>query len=146
MGTSVERSASETAFHKRGTSFRIPGEEVDGMDVIAVAEAGARAAEHARSGQGPFILEMKTYRYRGHSMSDPAKYRSKDEVDEVKKTRDPIDHLREKLDAAKVTEDELKAIDAEVKRIVAEAAEFARTSPEPDASELYTDVYLEAAE
>ncbi len=146
MGTSIERSTSETHLHKRGISFRIPGEEVDGMDVDAVAEAGARAAEHARSGNGPYILEMKTYRYRGHSMSDPAKYRSKEEVDEVKKTRDPIDHLREKLDAAKVTEDELKVIDAEVKRIVAEAAEFARTSPEPDASELYTDVYLEAAE
>ncbi len=146
MGTSIERSASETHLHKRGISFRIPGEEVDGMDVEAVAEAGARAAEHARSGNGPYILEMKTYRYRGHSMSDPAKYRTKEEVDEVKKTRDPIDHLREKLDAAKVTEDELKTIDAEVKRIVAEAAEFARTSPEPDASELYTDVYLEAAE
>ena len=144
MGTSVERSASETAFHKRGTSFRIPGEEVDGMDVTAVAEAGARAAEHARSGQGPFILEMKTYRYRGHSMSDPAKYRTKDEVDQVKQTRDPIDHLKERLVAVGVTEDDLKVVDAEVKRIVAEAAEFARTSPEPDPSELYTDVYLEA--
>ncbi len=146
MGTSVERSAAETHLYKRGASFRIPGEEVDGMDVEAVAAAGAKAAEHARSGQGPFILEMKTYRYRGHSMSDPAKYRTKEEVDEVKKTRDPIEHLREKLDAAKVTEDELKAIDAEVKRIVADAAEFARTSPEPDPAELYTDVYLEAAE
>jgi pyruvate dehydrogenase E1 component alpha subunit len=146
MGTSVERSASETAFHKRGTSFRIPGEEVDGMDVTAVAEAGARAAEHARSGQGPFILEMKTYRYRGHSMSDPAKYRTKDEVDNVKQTRDPIDHLKERLAKAGVTEDDLKVVDAEVKRIVAEAAEFARTSPEPDPSELYTDVYLEAAQ
>ena len=146
MGTSVERSASETAFHKRGTSFRIPGEEVDGMDVVAVREAGARASEHARTGQGPYILEMKTYRYRGHSMSDPAKYRTKDEVDEVKKTRDPIDHLKERLAAAGVTEDDLKGIDAEVKRIVAEAAEFARTSPEPDPSELYTDVYLEAAQ
>src|SRR3954471_571353 len=122
MGTSVERSASETAFHKRGTSFRIPGEEVDGMDVIAVAEAGARAAEHARSGQGPFILEMKTYRYRGHSMSDPAKYRTKDEVDNVKQTRDPIDHLKERLAKAGVTEDDLKVVDGEVKRIVAEAA------------------------
>jgi pyruvate dehydrogenase E1 component alpha subunit len=146
MGTSVERSAAETHLHKRGASFRIPGEEVDGMDVEAVAAAGAKAAEHARSGQGPFILEMKTYRYRGHSMSDPAKYRTKEEVDEVKKTRDPIEHLRERLDAEKVTEDELKAIDAEVKRIVGDAAEFARTSPEPDPAELYTDVYLEAAQ
>jgi len=146
MGTSVERAASETAFHKRGTSFRIPGEEVDGMDVVAVREAGARATEHARSGAGPYILEMKTYRYRGHSMSDPAKYRTKEEVDEVKTTRDPIDHIKERLAAAGVTEDDLKGVDAEVKRIVAEAAEFARTSPEPDPSELYTDVYLEAAE
>ncbi|MBI1683735.1 pyruvate dehydrogenase (acetyl-transferring) E1 component subunit alpha [Caulobacter hibisci] len=146
MGTSVERSASETAFHKRGVSFRIPGEEVDGMDVVAVREAGARASEHARSGQGPYILEMKTYRYRGHSMSDPAKYRTKEEVDEVKTTRDPIDHIKERLAAAGVTEDDLKTVDGEVKRIVAEAAEFARTSPEPDPSELYTDVYLEAAE
>jgi len=146
MGTSVERSAAETHLHKRGASFRIPGEEVDGMDVEAVAAAGAKAAEHARSGQGPFILEMKTYRYRGHSMSDPAKYRTKEEVDEVKKTRDPIEHLREKLSAAKVTDEELKVIDAEVKAIVAAAAEFARTSPEPDPSELYTDVYLEAAQ
>jgi len=109
-------------------------------------EAGARAAEHARSGKGPYILEMKTYRYRGHSMSDPAKYRTKEEVDEVKKTRDPIEHLRERLASVKVTEDELKVIDAEVKAIVAAAAEFARTSPEPDPSELYTDVYLEAAQ
>jgi pyruvate dehydrogenase E1 component alpha subunit len=146
MGTSVERSASETAFHKRGVSFRIPGEEVDGMDIVAVREAGARATEHARSGQGPYILEMKTYRYRGHSMSDPAKYRTKEEVDEVKQTRDPIDHIKERLAQAGVTEDDLKGIDAEVKRIVAEAAEFARTSPEPDPSELYTDVYLEAAQ
>ena len=146
MGTAVERSASETAFHKRGISFRIPGEEVDGMDVIAVREAGARATEHARSGQGPYILEMKTYRYRGHSMSDPAKYRTKEEVDEVKTTRDPIDHIKERLAKAGVTEDDLKGVDADVKRIVAEAAEFARTSPEPDPSELYTDVYLEAAE
>jgi len=146
MGTAVERSASETAFHKRGISFRIPGEEVDGMDVVAVREAGARATEHARSGQGPYILEMKTYRYRGHSMSDPAKYRTKEEVDEVKTTRDPIDHIKERLAKAGVTEDDLKSVDADVKRIVAEAAEFARTSPEPDPSELYTDVYLEAAE
>ena len=146
MGTSVERSAAETHLYKRGVSFRIPGEEVDGMDVLAVREAGARAAEHARSGKGPYILEMKTYRYRGHSMSDPAKYRTKEEVDEVKKTRDPIDHLRERLETnGWADEAAMKAVDAEVKKIVADAAEFARTSPEPDPSELYTDVYLEAA-
>src|SRR5690606_36467725 len=119
-------------------------EEVDGMDVLAVKAAAARAAEHARSGQGPFILEMKTYRYRGHSMSDPAKYRSRDEVDDVRKTRDPIDHVEELLEAQGFADEAtLKAIDAEVKRIVADAAEFARTSPEPDVSELYTDVYTE---
>ena len=118
MGTSIERSSSETRLHKRGVSFNIPGEEVDGMDVEAVAAAGARAA----------------------------KYRTKEEVDEVKKTRDPIEHLKEKLATVKVTDDELKAIDAEVKAIVAQAAEYARTSPEPDPSELYTDVYLEAAQ
>ena len=147
MGTSIERSSSETHLYKRGASFRIPGEEVDGMDVLAVKAAAAKAAEHARSGAGPYILEMKTYRYRGHSMSDPAKYRTRDEVDEVRKTRDPIDHVQELL-AKKGWADEaaLKAIDAEVKAIVAEAAEFARTSPEPEPSELYTDVYLEAAE
>ncbi|MET0336176.1 MAG: pyruvate dehydrogenase (acetyl-transferring) E1 component subunit alpha [Caulobacter sp.] len=146
MGTSIDRASSETQLYKRGVSFRIPGEEVDGMDIEAVEAAGRKAADHARNGEGPYILEVKTYRYRGHSMSDPAKYRSKDEVDEVKKTRDPIDHLRGLLDAAKVSEEELKEIDAEVKKIVAEAAEFARTSPEPDPSELYTDVYLEAAQ
>ena len=145
MGTSIERSSSETRLHKRGVSFNIPGEEVDGMDVEAVAAAGAKAAEHARSGQGPYILEMKTYRYRGHSMSDPAKYRTREEVDEVRKTRDPIDFVEELLEQnGWADEGALKAIDAEVKRIVADAAEFARTSPEPDPSELYTDVYLEA--
>ena len=147
MGTSIERSSSETHLYKRGASFRIPGEEVDGMDVMAVAEAAGRAAAHARSGEGPYILEMKTYRYRGHSMSDPAKYRTREEVDEVRKNRDPIDHLQELLEAKGWADDAaLKAIDAEVKRIVADAAEFARTSPEPHPSELYTDVYLEAAQ
>ena len=147
MGTSIERSSSETHLYKRGSSFRIPGEEVDGMDVLAVKAAAKKAADHARAGGGPYILEMKTYRYRGHSMSDPAKYRTRDEVDEVRKTRDPIDHVQELL-AKKGWADEaaLKAIDAEVKAIVADAAEFARTSPEPEPSELYTDVYLEAAE
>ena len=143
MGTSVERASAETHLHKRGASFNIPGEEVDGMDVEVVIAAGARAAEHARSGAGPYILEMKTYRYRGHSMSDPAKYRTREEVDQVKKTRDPIDHLRERLEALGFADEAaLKAIDADVKRIVADSAEFARTAPEPDSSELYTDVYL----
>jgi pyruvate dehydrogenase E1 component alpha subunit len=146
MGTSIDRSSSETHLYKRGASFRIPGEEVDGMDVLAVRAAAARAAEHARSGKGPFILEMKTYRYRGHSMSDPAKYRTRDEVDEVRKTRDPIDHVEELLEKQGwADEAALKTIDAEVKRIVADAAEFARTSPEPDPKELYTDVYSAAA-
>lgn len=145
MGTSIERASSETHLYKRGISFNIPGEEVDGMDVQAVHDAGMKAAEHARSGKGPFILEMKTYRYRGHSMSDPAKYRTREEVDEVRKTRDPIDHLRERMEKLGMTdEDAMKEIDAEVKKIVADAAEFARTAPEPDPKELYTDVYAEA--
>src|SRR5690349_5802643 len=114
MGTSIERASSETHLHKRGVSFNIPGKEVDGMDVLAVREAGEMAAEHARSGQGPFILEMKTYRYRGHSMSDPQKYRTREEIDEVRKSRDPIDHLQERLEAGKLaSDDDLKAIDAE---------------------------------
>jgi pyruvate dehydrogenase E1 component alpha subunit len=147
MGTSVERSSSETHLYKRGVSFNIPGVEVDGMDVTAVREAGLKAAEHARSGKGPFILEMKTYRYRGHSMSDPAKYRTREEVDEVRKTRDPIEHLEELLrEGGFADEAATKAIDAEVKRVVADAAEFARTAPEPEPGELYTDVYLEAAQ
>ena len=145
MGTSVERASAETHLHKRGISFGIPGREVDGMDLDAVREAGAEATEHARSGQGPFILEMKTYRYRGHSMSDPAKYRTRDEVDEMRKTRDPIEHFRAKLEAAGWGDEAaFKAIDAEVKTVVAEAAEFAKTTPEPDPKELYTDVYAEA--
>ena len=144
MGTSIERSSSTTDLSQRGASFGIPGEQVDGMDVLAVRDAVAKAVKRAREGGGPFILEVKTYRYRGHSMSDPAKYRSKEEVDEVKKTRDPIDHIKLLLADAKATEDELKAIDAEVKAIVAEAVRFAQESPEPDPSELYTDVYVEA--
>lgn len=144
MGTSVERASSETHLYRRGTSFNIPGAEVDGMDVVAVREAGLKAAEHARSGKGPFILEMKTYRYRGHSMSDPAKYRTRDEVDAIRKNRDPIDHLAERLETdAKVSPETFKTIDAEVKAIVAEAADFARMAPEPAEAELYTDVYVE---
>ena len=145
MGTSIERSSSETHLYRRGASFNIPGKEVDGMDVLAVREAAGAAAEHARSGKGPFILEMKTYRYRGHSMSDPGKYRTREEIDEVRKHRDPIDHVQELLVSQKIADDAaLKAIDAEVKKVVADAAEYARTAPEPDPSELYTDVYAEA--
>ena len=144
MGTAIDRSSSETKLHKRGVSFNIPGEEVDGMDVTAVKAAATRAAEHCRTGNGPYILEMKTYRYRGHSMSDPAKYRTREEVDEVRKTRDPIEHVEDLLEKAGWADEAvLKAIDAEVKRIVADSAEFARTSPEPDPSELYTNVYTE---
>ncbi len=145
MGTAIDRSSSETKLHKRGVSFNIPGEEVDGMDVTAVKAAATRAAEHCRTGNGPYILEMKTYRYRGHSMSDPAKYRTREEVDEVRKTRDPIEHVEDLLEKAGWADEAvLKEIDAEVKRIVADSAEFARTSPEPDPSELYTNVYTEA--
>jgi pyruvate dehydrogenase E1 component alpha subunit len=143
MGTSVQRSSAETHLHKRGAAFGIPGEEVDGMDVIAVREAGKRAVEHARSGQGPMLLEMKTYRYRGHSMSDPAKYRTKEEVDEFKAKRDPIEHVKKLIvDKGYASEDELKNIDREIRGVVTASAEFAQQSPEPDPSELMTDIYL----
>ena len=145
MGTSIQRSSSETHLHKRGISFNIPGEEVDGMDVVAVREAGKRAVERARAGEGPYLLEMKTYRYRGHSMSDPAKYRTKDEVDEMKAKRDPIEHVKKLLiDAGHADEDELKQIDRDIRAVVTESAEFAQESPEPDPSELMTDVYIDA--
>lgn len=141
MGTSVTRSSAQTDFSKRGVSFNIPGEQVDGMDVRAVHEAGSRAVAHCRAGKGPYILEMQTYRYRGHSMSDPAKYRTREEVDKVRNDQDPIEQVRQRLLAMKMTEDDLKAIDAEVRTIVNASAEFAQHDPEPDASELYTDVY-----
>jgi pyruvate dehydrogenase E1 component alpha subunit len=145
MGTSVERASAETELFKRGISFEIVGEEVDGMDVLAVKAAGARALDHARSGKGPVLLEMKTYRYRGHSMSDPAKYRPKDESKQVRETRDPIDHLRNYgLEKGLFSEDDLKAIDKEVKEVVADAADFAQTSPEPDPSELMKHIYVDA--
>ncbi len=144
MGTSIERSSSTVELCMRGASFGIPGHQVDGMDVLAVKEAGAMAAEHART-SGPVILEMKTYRYRGHSMSDPAKYRQREEVDQMRATRDPIDHVKPMLEKLGVGEDALKKVDAEVKAIVAEAADFARNSPEPDPKELMTDIYLESA-
>ncbi|APF37519.1 pyruvate dehydrogenase (acetyl-transferring) E1 component subunit alpha [Chelatococcus daeguensis] len=141
MGTSVSRASAQTDFSKRGASFNIPGEQVDGMDVRAVMAAGERAIEWARSGKGPYILEMQTYRYRGHSMSDPAKYRSKDEVQRMREEHDPIEQVRRRLiDQWKLSEDELKAVDAKVREIVNEAAEFATNDPEPDVTELYTDI------
>jgi pyruvate dehydrogenase E1 component alpha subunit len=145
MGTSVSRASAQTDFSKRGVSFNIPGEQVDGMDVRAVRDAGARALEFARSGQGPYILEMQTYRYRGHSMSDPAKYRTKDEVSRMREERDPIEHVRRRLiEDWKMPENDLKAIDAKVREVVNEAAEFATHDPEPDLSELWTDILVEA--
>ncbi len=141
MGTSVKRASSQTELFRRGESFNVPGEQVDGMDVFAVAAAGRKAVEWARTGKGPYILEMKTYRYRGHSMSDPAKYRSKEEVNKKRADSDPIERVREKLLNEKIyTEEELKDIDKEVKSIVAQAVEFAQESPEPHPDELMTDI------
>jgi pyruvate dehydrogenase E1 component alpha subunit len=141
MGTSVERASAEQHFYKRGASFNIPGEEVDGMDVEAVYAAGQKAVEWCRTGKGPIILEMKTYRYRGHSMSDPAKYRTREEVQMVREKRDPIEHLGQRLVAQGLaSDDDLKAIDKETRQVVNTAAEFATESPEPDPTELYTDV------
>jgi pyruvate dehydrogenase E1 component subunit alpha len=141
MGTSVTRSSAQTDFSKRGISFDIAGEQVDGMDVRAVKAAGERAVQLCREGKGPYILEMQTYRYRGHSMSDPAKYRSRDEVQKVRTEQDPIEQVRGRLLQKKwASEDDLKKIDAEVRDMVNEAAEFATNDPEPDPSELYTDV------
>jgi len=144
MGTSVERSSAETELYKRGSSFEIEGIQVDGMNVLEVRDAAKKAIKHARDGKGPMILEMKTYRYRGHSMSDPAKYRSRDEVTKTRSERDPIDMVKNRLIKEKwIDEDGLKIIDKEIKAVVADSAEFAQTSPEPDPSELYTDVLLE---
>ena len=143
MGTSIERSAATTDFSHRGASFAIPGEQVDGMDVRAVASAGKRVAAWVREGNGPFILEMLTYRYRGHSMSDPAKYRTREEVDKVREERDPIERVRLRLLERKwSSEDELKKIDSEIRATVNAAAEFAQNDPEPDPAELWTDVVL----
>ena len=145
MGTSVERASAITELYRHGESFGIPGERVDGMDVVAVKAAGEKAVEHARSGEGPYILEMQTYRDRGHSMSDPAKYRTKEEVDKYRNERDPIDHVRKILLEEKMTDEAaLKAVDADIRKIVNDAAEFAQHSPEPDPSELWTDVLVGA--
>ena len=145
MGTAITRSSSETHLYKRGVSFNIPGEEVDGMDVVAVREAGRRAVERARAGEGPYLLEMKTYRYRGHSMSDPAKYRTKEEVDDIKAKSDPIELVKKMLiDGGHADEAALKEIDREIRGVVSESATFAQESPEPDPSELMTDIYIDA--
>ncbi len=145
MGTSLKRASSTPAFYTRGEAFGIPGEAVDGMDILAVKEAGQKATKHCRDGKGPYILEMNTYRYRGHSMSDPAKYRTREEVQKVKEERDPIDHVRELLvTGGHVSDDELKAIDKDIKAVVNESAKFAQESPEPALEELWTDIYAEA--
>ena len=144
MGTAIERSsAKSTELYQRGQAYGIPGMQVDGMDVMAVRAAGEKAVAHSRSGKGPYILEMLTYRYRGHSMSDPAKYRTKEEVQKVRQERDPIERLRAfLLENGHTEEATLKEIDKEVKAIVSKSADFAQTSPEPDPSELYTDVLV----
>jgi pyruvate dehydrogenase E1 component alpha subunit len=141
MGTSVSRASAQSDFSKRGASFNIPGMQADGMDVRAVKAAADEAVAWCRAGNGPFILEMQTYRYRGHSMSDPAKYRTREEVEKVRHDQDPIEQVRNRLLAAKVSEQELKNIDAEVREIVNASANFAQKDPEPDPSELWTDVY-----
>jgi pyruvate dehydrogenase E1 component alpha subunit len=142
MGTAITRSSAETNLSRRGLSFNIPGEQVDGMDVRAVKAAGEKAAAWCRAGKGPYILEMLTYRYRGHSMSDPAKYRTREEVEDIRTHHDPIDRARHRILERKFAkEDELKKIDSDVRDLINQAAEFATHDPEPDVSELYTDVY-----
>ena len=143
MGTAVDRSSAETHFWRRGEAFRIPGMVCNGMDVLEVRGAAQAAIDFVRAGNGPVVFEAQTYRYRGHSMSDPAKYRSREEVQQVREKSDPIEGLKHDLEIAGITEEELKAIDKEIRSIVNEAADFAETSPEPDPSELYTDVLVE---
>jgi len=142
MGTAQARSTSSQDIYKRGEAFGIPGEMVDGMDVLAVKDASERAVKHCRSGKGPYILEVKTYRYRGHSMSDPAKYRTREEVQKMREERDPIENVRQMLLTGKhASEDDLKAIDKEIKAIVNASADYAKESPLPDEAELWTDIY-----
>ena len=146
MGTAATRSTAESeSLGARGEAYGIPAEQVDGMDVRAVKEAADRAMEHCRSGEGPYILEMMTYRYRGHSMSDPAKYRSKEEVQKMREEHDPIEQVKARLlKSNRATEEDLKKLDAEIREIVTAAADFATSEPEPDVSELYTDIYVNA--
>ena len=142
MGTAQKRSTSTPELYTRGAAFGIPGETVDGMDVLAVKAAGEKAVAHCRAGDGPYILEVKTYRYRGHSMSDPAKYRTREEVQKMREERDAIEQVRELLiGGGHASDDDLKAIDKEIKAVVNEAAEFAKESPEPALGELWTDIY-----
>ena len=145
MGTSITRASATTDLSSRGLSFDIPGEQVNGMDIRAVKAAGERALEHARSGNGPMILEMLTYRYRGHSMSDPAKYRAREEVQKMREENDPIEQVGQRLrERGWASEDDLKTIDKDIRAVVNEAAEFAQSDPEPDPAELWTDIYAEA--
>ena len=144
MGTSIDRSSAEKQLFRRGESFRIPGVQVDGMDVLAVRGAADMALEWVRAGKGPILLELKTYRYRGHSMSDPAKYRTREEVQAVREKSDPIEAVKRELEAVGVKEEELKKIDNEIRQIVVEAADYAEEAPEPEASELFTDVLVGA--
>ena len=143
MGTAVKRSSAETDFYRRGTAFRIPGMDVNGMDVLEVRAAAELALDFVRKGNGPVLMELGTYRYRGHSMSDPAKYRSREEVQEVREHRDPIDHARVQLIARGIAEDRLKELEKQVRATVSAAADFAENSPEPEPAELYTDVLVE---
>ncbi|HET6537378.1 MAG TPA: pyruvate dehydrogenase (acetyl-transferring) E1 component subunit alpha [Sphingopyxis sp.] len=143
MGTSVNRASAEDQLYRRGESFRIPGLQIDGMDVLAVRGAAETALEWVRAGKGPILLELKTYRYRGHSMSDPAKYRSREEVQAVRDQSDPIEHLKRLMATAGIAEDRVKAIDKEIRQIVNDSADFAENAPEPDLAELYTDVLVE---
>ena len=145
MGTAVNRAAAGQDLCDRGKGYGIPGMQVDGMDVLAVRAAGEIALEHCRSGKGPYILEMKTYRYRGHSMSDPAKYRTREEVDSMRKQHDPIDQLKEMLVREGIEEEALKALDKQVKQAVTDATDFALTSPLPHEDELYTDILVDHA-
>ncbi|WP_229658212.1 pyruvate dehydrogenase (acetyl-transferring) E1 component subunit alpha [Blastomonas marina] len=142
MGTAVKRSSAETEFYRRGTAFRIPGMDVNGMDVLEVRAAAEIAMDYVRQGGGPVLMELNTYRYRGHSMSDPAKYRSREEVQDVREKSDPIEGAKKVLLERGVSEDKLKEIDKAIKARVAEAADFAESSPEPAPSELYTDVLV----
>ena len=145
MGTSVERASATVDLYRRGESFGIPGVQVNGMDVLEVRAAGTEVAEYVRGGKGPYVMEMNTYRYRGHSMSDPAKYRTKEEVARMRKESDPLDTLRSyMLERQLVDEAQLKEIDREVRVVVNASAEFAQTSPEPDPAELHTDILIDA--